>query len=143
LNKQLPKINFEVYFMLKIKNRVMATTIATVGLLAVAAPASLLTPAAEAAAVSTVTVKQSVSGNLIADRYDDDYEYSERHGRHIYKGRHRRHHHKNYQYSSSYQTPAVIYNKPVGLYAPPPQVIYAPAPQEKRCVRTLYSTICN
>lgn len=129
--------------MLTIKNRVMAATIATVGLLAVAAPAFLLTPAAEAAAVSTVTVKQSVSSNLIADRYDDDYEYSERHGRHIKRGRHRRHHHKYYKYSNSYQTPTVIYNKPVGLYAPPPQVIYAPAPQERRCVRTLYSTICN
>jgi hypothetical protein len=140
LNKQLPKINFEVYFMLTLKNRVMATA----ALLAVAAPTFLLTPSAEAA-VSTVVVKQPVSGNLIADRYDDDYEYSARHGRHIYKGRHRRHNHshKNYQYSSSYQTPAVIYNKPVGIFAPPPQVIYAPAPQEKRCVRTLYSTICN
>jgi hypothetical protein len=128
--------------MLTIKNRVMATTISTVALLAVAVPAFLLTPSAEAA-VSTVVVKQSASSNLIADRYDDDYEYSERHGRHINKGRHRRHHHKNYKYNSSYQTPTVIYNKPVGLYAPPPQVIYAPAPQERRCVRTLYSTICN
>jgi hypothetical protein len=139
LNKQLPKINFEVHFMLTIKNRLMATA----ALLAVATPAFLLTPAAEAAAVSTVVVKQSVSGNLIADRYDNDYEYSERHGRYINRGRHRRHHNKSYQYNGSYQTPVVIYNKPVGLYAPPPQVIYAPAPQERRCVRTLYSTICN
>jgi hypothetical protein len=140
LNEQLPKINFEVYFMLTIKNRLMATA----ALLAVAAPAFLLTPTAEAAAVSTVIVKQSVSGNLIADRYDDDYEYSERHGRYINRGRHRRHYNKKYRYDSSYQTP-VIYNKPVGLYAPSPQVIYAPVqvPQQKRCVRTLYSTICN
>ncbi len=126
--------------MLTLKNRVMVTAINTVALLAVAAPAFLLTPLAEAA-VSNITVKQSVSGNLIADRYDDDYEYSERHGRYIYKGRHRKYRNKSYQYNSSYQTPAVIYNKPVGIYAPPPQVIYAP--QEKRCVRTLYSTICN
>jgi hypothetical protein len=125
--------------MLTIKNRVIATTISTVALLAVAAPAFLLTPSAEAA-VSTITVKQSVSGNLIADRYDDDYEYSERHGRYINRGRHRRHYNKRYQSTYS-QPPVVIYNKPVGLYAPPPQVIYAP--QERRCVRTLYSTICN
>jgi hypothetical protein len=123
--------------MLTIKNRLMTTA----ALLAVAAPAFLLTPSAADAAVSkTVVVKQSVSGNLIADRYDNDYEYSERHGRYINRGRHRRHHNKSYQYNGSYQTPVVIYNKPVGLYAPPP-VIYAP--QERRCVRTLYSTICN
>ncbi len=128
--------------MLTIKNRVMATTINTVALLAVATPALLLTPSAEAA-VSTVAVKQSVSVNLIVDRYDDDDEYSERHGRYINRGRHRRHHNKNYRYNSFYQTPAVIYNKPIGIFAPPPQVIYAPAPQERRCVRTLYSTICN
>jgi hypothetical protein len=138
LNEQLPQINFEVYFMLAIKNRLMATA----ALLAVATPAFLLMPSADAA-VSTVAVKQSVSGNLIADRYDDDYEYSERHGRYINRGRHRRHHHKNYRYNSSYQTPTVIYNKPIGIFAPSPQVIYAPARQEKRCVRTLYSTICN
>jgi hypothetical protein len=132
--------------MLTIKNRLMATTITTVALLAVAAPAFLLTPSAEAAStviVKQMAVKQSGSGNLIAERHDDDYEYSERHGRRVYTGRHRRHHNKNYQYNSSYQTPAVIYNKPIGIFAPPPQVIYAPAPQEKRCVRTLYSTICN
>ena len=115
---------------------------AVAAMLAVTAPALLLTSSAEAA-VSTVVVKQSVAGNLIADRYDDDYEYSERHGRHIYRGRHRRNHNKNYQYSGSYQTPTVIYNKPagpIGIFAPPPPV-YTPPVQ--RCVRTLYSTICG
>jgi hypothetical protein len=125
--------------MLTIKNRVMATA----ALLAVAASSFLLTPAVEAAVVSTITLKQSVSGNLIADRYDNDYEYSERHGRYLNRGRHRRSYNSRYynkRYQSIYsQPPVVIYNKPVGLYAP--QVIYAP--QERRCVRTLYSTICN
>ena len=125
--------------MLTIKNRLMATA----ALLAVAAPTFLLTPTAEAA-ISTVA-KQSVSGNLIADRYHDDYEYSDRHGRYINRGRYRRHYQKKFRSNGYYQTPAVIYNKPVGIFAPPPQIIYAPAQvfQGKRCVRTLYSTICN
>jgi hypothetical protein len=126
--------------MLTIKNRLMATAV----MLAVAAPAFLLMPSAEAA-TSTVVIKQSLSGNLIADRYNDDYEYSDRHGRYINRGRYRRHYQKKFKSNGYYQTPAVIYNKPVGIYAPPPQIIYAPAqvPQERRCVRTLYSTICN
>jgi hypothetical protein len=131
--------------MLTIKNRV----ITTVALLAVAAPAFLLTPSAEAA-VSNRIVKQSVSGNLIADRHHDDnynydYEYNERHDRHRNRARHRRHHNNNnnYQYNSSYRTPAIIYKTPIGIFAPSPQVIYAPAPQHRGCVRTLYSTICN
>jgi hypothetical protein len=128
--------------MLTIKNRLMATAINTVALLAVAAPTFLLNPVAEAAD-STVVVKQSVSGNLIADRYDDDYEYSDRHGRYINRGRYRRHYQKKFKSNGYYQTPAVIYNKPVGIFAPSPQIIYAPSPQVKRCVRTLYSTICN
>ncbi len=128
--------------MLTIKNRVITATINTVALLSVVAPAFLLAPAAEAA-VATVVAKQSGAGNLIADRYDDDYGYSYRHGRPLYRGRHHRHHHKKFfKYNNSYyQPPAVIYNKPVGIFAPQPQVIYAP--QERRCVRTLYSTICN
>lgn len=128
--------------MLTIKNRLMATA----ALLVVAAPTFLLNPMAEAA-VSTAVVKQSVSGNLIADRYNDDYEYSDRHGRYINRGRYRRHYQKKFRSNGYYQTPAVIYNKPVGIFAPSPQIIYAPAPaqvlQGKRCVRTLYSTICN
>lgn len=125
--------------MLTIKNRLMATA----ALLAVATPTFLLNSVAEAAA-SHISVKQSISGNLIADRYNDDYEYSDRHGRYINRGRYRRHYQKKFKSNGYYQTPAVIYNKPVGIFAPPPQIIYTPqVPQERRCVRTLYSTICN
>jgi hypothetical protein len=127
--------------MLNIKNRVMAT--AALLSIAVIAPTSVLIPSAEAA----VVVKQSVSSsNLIADRHHDgDYEYSERHGRYINTGRHRKHHHNhgNYQYSSStvYQSqqPKVIYTQPQVIYQP--QVVTVPS--AKKCVRTLYSTICN
>lgn len=127
--------------MLTIKNRVMAT--AALVSIAITAPVSMIATSAEAA----VVVRQTVNnGILIADRdrYDDDYEYSERHGRHIYAGRHRRHHNKrsNYQYNNNpyyQQQPQVIYTQPQVIYQP--QVITAP--QARRCVRTLYSTICN
>lgn len=126
--------------MLTIKNRVMATVITTVALLT-AAPALLLAPAADA---STPVVQQPAS-KLIAGYYDD-YGYSDRHSRYINRDRYRRHNNRRYQYNSYYQ-PKVIYNKPVGIYAPAPRVIYAPAPvfthHQRRCVRTLYSTICN
>lgn len=116
----------------------------TAALLAAITPAFLVTLPAEAA--STVFIKQPVAGKLIADRYSDDYDYSERHDRYLNRGRYRRHHNKRYQYNSYYQ-PKVIYNKPVGIYSPHPQVIYAPnpvfTPHQRRCVRTLYSTICN
>ena len=124
--------------MFTIKNRVMAT--AALLSIAVIAPTSFLIPSAEAA----VVIKQSVSsGKLIAH---DDYEYSQRHGRHINFGRHRKHRHNygNYQYNNSrtiYQSqqPKVIYTQPQVIYQP--QVVTVP--QGRRCVRTLYSTICN
>ncbi len=131
--------------MFTIKNRVMAT--AALLSIAVIAPTSFLIPSAEAA----VVIKQSVSsGKLIAH---DDYEYSQRHGRHINVGRHRKHRHNhgnyqynngNYQYNNSrtiYQSqqPKVIYTQPQVIYQP--QVVTVP--QGRRCVRTLYSTICN
>jgi hypothetical protein len=123
--------------MLTLKNRLMATA----ALLAIAAPSLLLTPAAEAAAVSNVVVKQSVADNLIADRYD--YNYGGNYRQPIfYGGGHRRHHNRNYRYSNFYQPPVVIYNKPVGIYHPPQQVIHEPH-HVQRCVRTLYATICN
>jgi hypothetical protein len=120
-----------------IQSRVMVT--AALLSITTIAPTAVLVPAASA----TVVAQQSASkGNLIADR---EYEYSERHGRYINVSRHRKHNHNhgNYQYSSStvYQSqqPKIIYTQPQVIYQP--QVITIP--QEKRCVRTLYSTICN
>jgi hypothetical protein len=128
--------------MLTIKNRVMAT--AALFSIAITAPVSMIATSAEA----SVVVKQTIhNGTLIADRddhHDGDREYSERHGRYINAGRHRRHYNKkgNYQYNNPYyqqQQRQVIYTQPQVIYQP--QVITAPQP--RGCVRTLYSTICN
>jgi hypothetical protein len=130
--------------MLTIKNRIMAT--AALLSIAVVAPTAFLVPPAEAAVVT----KQSVSDdNLIA--HHDDYEYNQRHSRQINFGRHRRHRHNqgNYQYNNGqYNNGRVIYQSPQPrIIYTQPQVIYQPqvvtVPHGRRCVTTLYSTICN
>ncbi len=113
--------------------------------IAVVAPTAFLVPPAEAAVVT----KQSASNdNLIAH---DDYEYSQHHGRQINFGRHRRHRHNqgNYQYNNDrYNNGRVIYQSPQPrIIYTQPQVIHQPqvvtVPHGRRCVTTLYSTICN
>jgi hypothetical protein len=113
---------------------------ATAALLSVAAPAFLLTPAAEAT-VAPVVAEQSVPGNLIANHHHHHHKHNNPFGHQIHRG-HKQKHRQYYQYNPfrNYQTPQVIYRQPVGIYAPSP-VIYVP--HHQKCVRTLYSTICN
>jgi hypothetical protein len=123
--------------MLTFKNRLMAT----VAMLSVATPSFLLVPSAEA--ISTVVAKQPVSSSLIA-RDHNSYGYG-RYNRYIDRGRQHRHHQQRFRHNSFYQTPVVIFNGSQRFHNPLPQIIYAPAQfhHQRRCVRTLYSTICN